>query len=105
MNNDREARKAAIAAMLGIEPTREDPRADANPAYSRAPWVGLTITAMSIGGGWWSWGFGNYDGHYVKLFDSRQGPSDDYDPLPDIERAATRYVGTAADEALAGRKA
>ena len=89
----REERKARIAALLGIAPTPEDPRAVEGPAYSRAPWIGLTTYARPIGGGWWVRGFSNYSGHGVDLFESNQGPSDDYDALPDIERIVAKYRG------------
>lgn len=93
MSGTREERKARIGALLSIVPTPESPRAAESPAYSRAPWIGLTFGARSDGNGWWMWGFGNYDGHFIDLFESNQGPADDYDALPDIEEAAARYVG------------
>lgn len=85
------ATKSRIASLLNIEPTRDDPRADTNPSYSRAPWIGLTFGAR-WDGAVWHWGFGNYNGHYINLLTSHRGPTEwtRDDILKELERAAKK---------------
>jgi hypothetical protein len=86
----REARKAKIGQLLGIKPTPEHPLSTERPAYSRAPWIGFTISAR-WNGTKWVHGFGNYSGHHVDLFESDDGPYG-RDWLDEIEAHANLAV-------------